>query len=118
MTPFSDATLILRVHAEHQWLSEELGGLLDQLENPASLQADELQAAIAYLEVSWAEERRRARQTDGAYARLECHSDGASGHGLLRQACSYYRWLRGLRATLAERVEPFLGDERAALRLR
>jgi len=105
-----DTTLLLRVHAEHEWLQGELLALLDQLEDAASLQGNELQAALAYLEVTWGEELRRAEQTDAAYERLQraCARD-ATASALGTQARGYYRWLRNFRHALAVRVEPYVG---------
>lgn len=106
----TDTTLLLRVHAEHEWLQGELLALLDQLEDAASLQGDELQAALAYLEVTWGEELRRAEQTDAAFARLQRASTrDAAPSPLGTQARGYYRWLRNFRRALAARVEPYMG---------
>jgi hypothetical protein len=116
MISADDTTLLLRVHAEHQWLQDELISLLDQLEQSAPLQTEELQAAIAYLEAMWAEELRRASQTDAAYQRLERREayEGEPGP-TVRQAKGYYGWLRSLRESLAARVEPLVGDDSPAL---
>lgn len=111
----TDAALLLRVHAEHQWLQDELMSLLDQLEDPAHLRSEELRAALAYLEVTWSEELRRAGQTDAAFRRLEREPDDDEAPALIRQARSYYRGLRKLRSSLAARVEPFVGTDGAML---
>lgn len=112
----SDTALLLRVHSEHRWLQDELAGVLDELEDPTSLSAEQMRAALAYLDVTWSEGVTRARQTDCAYARLELAATAARERGsLIPQAFSYYHWLRSLRESLAERVEPFLGDTSGAL---
>lgn len=114
MNPPVDTSLLLRIHAEHRWLQEELTSVLDQLDDAASMRAGELKVALAYLEVTWGEELRRARQTDAAFHRLECQSPaGIDSSPLSRQARGYYSWLRDLRTTLAERVEPYVGGDGA-----
>lgn len=112
MQPPVDTSLLLRIHAEHQWLQEELLALLDQLDDAASMRAGELTAALAYLEVTWGEELRRAQQTDAAFHRLERQSPAELDTSPLgRQARGYYSWVRNLRQTLAERVEPYVGGD-------
>lgn len=113
MNPPVDTSLLLRIHAEHQWLQEELLGVLDQLDDAASMRAGELKVALAYLEVTWGEELRRAQQTDAAFHRLERQSAEVDSSPLGRQARGYYTWVRNLRQTLAERVEPYVGGDSA-----
>jgi hypothetical protein len=111
MNPPVDTALLLRIHAEHRWLQEELMTVLDQLDDAASMRASELKVALAYLEVTWGEELRRAQQTDAAFHRLECQGPAELDTTPLgRQARSYYSWLRNFRDTLAERVEGYVGD--------
>jgi len=110
MQPPVDTTLLLRIHAEHRWLQEELTSVLDELDDAASMRAGEMMAAFSYLEASWAEELGRTRQTDAAFHHLErqaCRERDPSP--LTRQARDYYSWLRNLRRTVAERVEPYVG---------
>jgi len=112
MHPPVDTSLLLRIHAEHRWLQEELMSVLDQLDDAASMRAGEIKVALAYLEVTWGEELRRAQQTDAAFHRLERQSPAELDLSPLgRQARSYYSWLRGFRDTLAERVEPYVGGD-------
>ena len=109
MAPPSDTALLLRVHAEHQWLHSELSPVLDQLEDPASLEPGEMGAALAYLEVTWDEACRRAEETDAAYATLtgEKGWDPATTV-LVGEARRYYGWLRDLRRRVNARIQPFL----------
>ncbi len=110
MHPPVDTALLLRIHSEHRWLQEELMTVLDQLDDAASMRAGELKVALAYLEVTWGEELRRAQQTDAAFHRLERHSPAELDISPLgREARGYYSWLRSFRDTLAERVEPYVG---------
>lgn len=109
MAPPSDTALLLRVHAEHQWLHAELVPVLEQLENPHSMEPGESGAALAYLEVTWEEAVRRAEETDAAYAKLT----GDNGWDptttvLVGEARRYYGWLRDMRRRLRVRVQPFL----------
>ena len=108
MNPPVDTALLLRVHAEHRWLQDELSSVLDELDQAVTVRASEMVAAFSYLEVAWTEELRRARQTDAAYHRLECQA-GQEQSALTRQARGYYTWLRRLRRTLAARAEPYVG---------
>jgi hypothetical protein len=105
-----DTALLLRIHSEHRWLQEELASVLDQLDDAASMRASELKVALAYLEVTWGEELRRAQQTDAAFHRLERQAPAELDTSpLSREARSYYSWLRGFRDKMAERVEPYVG---------
>jgi hypothetical protein len=114
MHPPVDTALLLRIHAEHRWLQEELMTVLDQLDDAASMRAGELKAALAYLEVTWGEELRRAEQTDAAFHRLERQSPAElDSSPLTRHARGYYSWVRNFRRTLAERVEPYVGGDGA-----
>jgi hypothetical protein len=108
----SDTTLLLRVYAEHRWLAEELTDLVEQVENRAWLGAapvagGELSAAMDALAELWREGRRRAEHTDRAFQTVLAVEDD-DAPWLVRQTCSYYRWLRNLRDSLATRVEPFV----------
>jgi hypothetical protein len=114
MAPPSDTALLLRVHAEQQWLHTELIPVLEQLEDPAWADSGEMGAALAYLEVTWEEAQFRAGETDAAYARLT-GEDGwdPATTVLVGEARRYYGWLRDMRNRLFGRVESFLGDSRA-----
>jgi hypothetical protein len=111
MAPPTDTALLLRVHAEHQWLHSELLPVLEQVEDPTWSECGELDAAMAYLEVTWAEALQRARETDAAYERLagDTSWDPATTV-LVGEARRYYGWLRDMRRRLTARVEPLLGS--------
>lgn len=111
--PLTDTALLLRVYAEHHWLQAELVPVLEQLESPIGVGADEHEAALAYLEVMWAEAQRRAHETDIAHAQAELDFS-FSNAALVGQARMYYRWVRGLTAGLAERVQALVGPAGAA----
>jgi hypothetical protein len=70
-SPPSDVCLLLRVHAEQHWLSQEVGPVLRQLRLRDELPEEQLGAALAYLEVLWIEASQRAAETDAAYAEFE-----------------------------------------------
>lgn len=110
MAPPSDTTLLLRVHAEHQWLHSELIPVLDQLEDPAGVPDGEASAAVAYLEFTWTEARRRAQETDAAHERVSGDSTwDPTTTVLVGEARRYYGWLRDLRKRCTSRVEAQLG---------
>jgi hypothetical protein len=85
-----EISLLLRAHAEQHWLAREVLPVVRQVETydgatagAASnsdldgglvverLPEEQLPAALAYLEVAWAEAVRRAGDTDGAFTRLD-----------------------------------------------
>ena len=110
MAPPSDTALLLRVHAEQQWLHSELMPVLEQLENPDLLGPGEMGAALAYLEVTWEEALRRAAETDSAYAGLTGNDSwDPATTVLVGEARRYYGWLRDMRRRLTGRTQRFLG---------
>jgi hypothetical protein len=66
-----DVSLMLRTHSEQGWLIHEVIPVVRQIETPGGLPEEQLPAAIAYLEVIWAEALSRARETDSALRRLD-----------------------------------------------
>ncbi len=66
-----EISLLLRAHAEQHWLGREVLPVVTQVETREALPAEQLPAALAYLEVAWAEAVRRAGDTDGAFTRLD-----------------------------------------------
>ena len=76
-SPPSDVCLLLRVHAEQHWLSQEVGPVLRQLRRRDELPEEQLGAALAYLEVLWIEAAQRAAETDAAYAEFEASERAA-----------------------------------------
>jgi hypothetical protein len=125
--PPSDVCLLLRAHAEQQWLSREVVPVLRQLQQRDSLPEEQLGAALAYLEVIWIEASRRAAETDATFAELEaaCAAsrqtlasedatytpeatlhDGAKA--LPDKARHYHAAVRTLRDAIARNVAPLL----------
>jgi hypothetical protein len=99
----SDICLLLRAHGEQHWLIYEVVPVVRQLEQLELLPEDELGAALAYLEALWIEARRRAVETDAAFAELE--TPAASGEESMQEkGRRYYAAVRRLRAALAKRV--------------
>jgi hypothetical protein len=66
-----EISLLLRAHAEQHWLGREVLPVVCQVETRAALPEDQLPAALAYLEVVWAEAVRRAGDTDAACTCLD-----------------------------------------------
>jgi hypothetical protein len=106
--PISDVCVLLRAHAEQGWLSHELVPVLRQLEQRDLLPDEQLDAALAYLEVVWADASKRAAETDAAYADLDAF--GASGdRALSREARGYHTAVCALRAAVGRQVAQLLG---------
>lgn len=111
--PPLDVSLMLRAHAELRCLSREVIPVLRQVETRDGLPDGQLGAAMAYLEVTWLEARRRAQETDCAHRGLaEAAHDGESQDPddgeLYSGACRYYEAVKVLRAAVASRVKPVL----------
>lgn len=103
----SDIRLLLRAHGEQRWLNREVVPVLCELEEPGCIPEEQLGAALAYLEVHWAEARRRAAQTDAAHAELQALG-GAAERTLAGMARSYHTVVRNLREALAAHVADHL----------
>jgi hypothetical protein len=112
--PHTDTTLLLRAYAEHHWLQNELIPVLRQLEQPCGFDDREMEAALAYLEMAWAEAARRARKTDLELARLERELLVSQPGTLVAMARSYGRWVRALAGALTPRVDPLVATADAA----
>lgn len=110
--PPADVGLMLRAHAELRCLSREVIPVLREVEAPDELPTEQLGAAVAYLEVTWMEARRRASETDCARDELAAVSErllaaaGAEeGLGPLHDgACRYHDAVRALREAVSRRV--------------
>jgi hypothetical protein len=102
--PFGDVCLLLRAHAERGWLSREVLPVVPQLETGA-LPAEQLEAAVAYLEVMWMQAQTRAWETDSSYVQLAVCDDT---HALFMRACRYHAAVLILRQLLAGRVAGLL----------
>ncbi|HSZ70394.1 MAG TPA: hypothetical protein VK756_08525 [Solirubrobacteraceae bacterium] len=112
--PPPDVSLLLRAHAERRWLSREVIPVLRQIETSIGLPDEQLPAAIAYLEVIWAEALSRARETDAEGSRLDTH--GHAEQPLLARARRYHAVVRDLRETVTRRVARLL-ESNIAIRL-
>jgi hypothetical protein len=66
-----EISLLLRAHAEQHWLGSEVLPVVCQVETRDALPEEQLPAAVAYLEVVWAEAVRRAGDTDAACTCLD-----------------------------------------------
>jgi hypothetical protein len=66
-----DVTLLLRAHSEQRWLSREVIPVVRQIETGEHLPEEQLPAAIAYLEVIWADAIGLGRETDAALRQLD-----------------------------------------------
>ena len=96
--PPPDVTLLLRAHAEQRWLSREVIPVMRQIETGERLPEEQLPAAVAYLEVIWAEALGLAREADAALRRLDAVGMCAA------EALRYHTLVRALREVLARRV--------------
>jgi hypothetical protein len=104
--PPPDVSLLLRAHAERRWLSREVIPVVRQIETSEGLPDEQLPAALAYLEVIWAEALGRARETDAERRRLDERE--AAEQPLLARARRYHAVVRDLRETVARRVARLL----------
>lgn len=111
--PKSDVCLLLRAHAERGWLSREVMPALQQLESPATLPAEQLPAALAYLEVAWMKAQLLAWESDSA--RSQVQRDRANDTPLGSRACRYHTGVRDARDTIAHRVATLLAHARHEL---
>jgi hypothetical protein len=105
-SPPADVSLLLRAHAERRWLSREVIPVLRQIETCEDLPEDQLPAALAYLEVIWAEAVGRARETDAERRRLDARD--LTEQPLLARARRYHRVVEALREAVARRVGQLL----------
>jgi hypothetical protein len=100
--PLPDVSLLLRAHAEQRWLSREVIPVIRQVESHERLPEEQLPAAIAYLEVIWAEAMSRARETEAARCRLDELS--LPGQPLPDKARRCHSAVRALREVVARRA--------------
>lgn len=113
----ADIRLILRAHAELSCLRAEVIPVLRQIETRNELPDEQLGAALAYLEVTWLEARRRAAETDKAHATLCMGPDRADissrADPLCDKACQYHEGVKRLREAVAARIAPLLAGMQA-----
>jgi hypothetical protein len=105
-SPPPDVSLLLRAHAERRWLSREVVPVLRQIETSGELPDEQLPAAVAYLEVIWAEALARARETDTERHRLD--ERRTAEQPLLAKAHRYHSVVCVLRQAVARRVARLL----------
>jgi hypothetical protein len=113
-----EVSLLLRAHAEQHWLSREVAPVASQIETGECtrsgelLPAEQLPAALAYLEVIWIEAVRRAGDSDGALTRLNLSLPPSPGctesMALAGRARRYHAAVLALRETLSRRVAVLL----------
>jgi hypothetical protein len=103
-----EVSLLLRVHAEQQWLSREVVPVVCQLETRAGLPEEQVGAALAYLEVVWSEASRRAGDTDGACTRLDLCLPAVADLPLAARARRYRAAVVVLREDALRRAAPLL----------
>jgi hypothetical protein len=101
--PPADVCLMLRAHAEQRWLSREVVPVVRQLQHPDELPEGQLDAALAYLEVTWLEAQRLAAESDAAFAELKAASPGLE-ESLSGKARRYHAAVRTLREAAARNV--------------
>jgi hypothetical protein len=105
----SDICLLLRAHGEQHWLIYEVVPVVRSLEQ-GEISEDESGAALAYLEALSIEARRRAGETDAAYAELEAPRGGGDV-SLYEKARRYHAAVRRLRQALAHRIDGLLASD-------
>jgi hypothetical protein len=103
----SDICLLLRAHGEQHWLIYEVVPVVRSLEQGA-ISEDESGAALAYLEALSIEARRRAAESDVAYAELEPPGSTGGDVSLYEKARRYHAAVRRLRHALGRRIDALL----------
>jgi hypothetical protein len=105
-SPTPDVSLLLRAHAERRWLSCEVIPVVRQIETPENLPEEQLPAALAYLEVIWAQAIVRGHATDTARRLLD--AEGSGEQPLLARAHRDHQAVKNLREVVAQRVARLL----------
>ncbi|HEY3830221.1 MAG TPA: hypothetical protein VGL57_13595 [Solirubrobacteraceae bacterium] len=112
--PPADVSLLLRAHAERRWLSREVVPVVRQIETTDGLPQEQLPAAVAYLEVIWAEALGRARETETEAERLRLDVRALAEQPLLARAHRYHTTVRTLREVVTRRVAELLAAAQPA----
>jgi hypothetical protein len=106
-SPAREICLLLRAHAEARWLSNELAPVLREVEQRDGISEQQLDAALAYLEVLWIEACARARETDSARVELDALDNGEQQR-LNEKARRFHVAVRRLRSAMELRVARLL----------
>jgi hypothetical protein len=100
----ADICLLLRVYGEQRWLMREVLPALREAERPGAIDAEDLTAAVAYLEMLWSQACLLASATDMAAAELH-PADDACSRVLVEKAQRYHAAIRRLRVGTQTRVQ-------------
>jgi hypothetical protein len=111
----TDICLMLRAHAEELWLGTEVLPVVRQLEQPGAVPEDQLGAALAYLELLWVGARKRAAETESAFAAL-VSSGRESESDLQRQARLLHTAVRSQRNGVSDRVGRLIAPPNGVIR--
>jgi hypothetical protein len=101
--------LLLRAHAEANWLTNRVLPVVRELEREPSRPRRHAGTTLAYLEMLWIEACGRAAETDGA--RVELDRPVRSSDALHERARRYHAAVRRLRASVAARVRRLTGRQ-------
>jgi hypothetical protein len=116
-----DIGLLLRAHSEQVWLTTYVVPVLVDLERPGAIPSEQLGAALAYLEVLWIDARRRATDTERAFAALLASEPEPELLRMRADARRCHASVCSLRDAIARHVEqltashPSLAGEHATL---
>jgi hypothetical protein len=99
----AEVRLLLRAHAEANWLTSRVIPVLRELERETRGKRRYAGTTIAYLEMLWIEACGRAAETDGARVELDAHGRGG-GDALQERARRFHAAVRRTRADTARRV--------------
>ena len=102
--PPAEVCLLLRSHAEAQWLTTKVVPLVRELEEPDGKPRNHMGDPYAYLEALWIEACGRAAETDGARVELEMPGP-VRDLAVQERALRYHTAVRRLRKAVTRRVD-------------
>jgi hypothetical protein len=105
--PPSEVCLLLRAHAQQNWLNREVLPVLNELRDRDSSPEEQVEAAVAYLEVLWIEASMRAAETDAAFAQLNASSND-SDNRLHEQVRRFHAAVLTLHRAVESRVRELI----------